>query len=40
MTVVEALLSSPADFAWLLEAMGATAAGRVEKVAAGRLGKE
>jgi hypothetical protein len=40
MTVVEALLSSPADFAWLLEAMGATAAGRVEKVAAERMGKE
>jgi hypothetical protein len=34
MTVVEALLSSPGDFAWLLEAMGATAAERVEKVAA------
>jgi hypothetical protein len=40
MTVVEALLSSPADFAWLLEAMGATAAGRMEKVAAGRIAKQ
>jgi len=37
MTVVDALLSSPADFSWLLEALGGTAAERVEKVAAGRL---
>ena len=37
MTVVDALLSSPADFAWLLEALGGIAAARVEKVAAGRM---
>jgi len=39
MTVVDALLSRPSDFAWLLAALGATAAGRVEKVAAERLAK-
>ena len=38
LTVADALLSAPQDFAWLLEALGGLAAERVEKIAAARLG--
>jgi hypothetical protein len=37
MTIVDALLASPRDFAWLLEALGGAAAERVETILAGRL---
>ena len=40
MTVVDALLSSPADFAWLLEALGGIAASRVERITAERMARE
>jgi hypothetical protein len=37
--VVDALLASPRDFGWLLEALGAVAAERVERITAARLGR-
>jgi hypothetical protein len=40
MTVVDALLASPLDFGWVLLALGGVAAERVERIAAGRLGRE
>jgi hypothetical protein len=37
MTVADALLASPSDLAWLLEALGGLALERVERIAAERI---
>jgi hypothetical protein len=37
MTTIDALLASPRDFAWLLQALGGVAAERVETILVGRL---
>ena len=39
MTVVDALVASPREFGWVLEAMGAVALERVERITAARLGR-
>jgi hypothetical protein len=39
MTVVDALVASPREFGWVLEAMGAIALERVERITAARLGR-
>jgi hypothetical protein len=39
MTVVDALLASPADFGWMLEALGGLAAERVNRLTAARLAR-